>query len=180
MFVQAKGFMLLASWLTKVGKLPKFRHHAWYDNAPSHHKRAPDSLNVDDIPLRDGVGKRRRDTTWKGEVQFMVLMDPLTGSPVVDAAGNAQNKGLRTVGMERGHWDKDGKIEGRTKALSLEEMRAVLRKDPDFARCPTILEQTFADFAATSCTFSVSYLAKFWCTLAWIEQYWNDCKQVIF
>ena len=45
--------------------------------------------------------------------------------------------------------------------------------------CPTILEQTFADFACTSCTFSVSDLAKFWCTLAWIEQYWNDCKQVI-
>lgn len=177
-FTQAKGFMLLATWLTDTGKLPRFRHHVWYDNAPSHHKRASDALDVDDIPQRDGFGKRRRDTTWLGVPQSMVVLDPATGAPTLDAEGNPVNKGLRTVGFERGHWDNEGKVEGRRKPLTLEEIRDVLRKDPDFVRCPTILEQTFADFRATSCTFSISYLAKFWCTLAWIEQYWNDCKQV--
>ena len=90
------------------------------------------------------------------------------------------NKGLRTVGFERGHWDVAGKVAGKPKACTLEEMKDVLHKDPDFAHNPTILQQTFADFQRGVCEFSMSYLAKFWCTLAWIEQYWNDCKQVTF
>jgi hypothetical protein len=150
----------------------------WCDNAPSQHKRTTDALHVDDIPLRDGLGKRRCNTIWQGEPQSMVILDPATGAPMLDAEGESVNKGLRTVGFERGHWDKEGKVEGRRKAFTLQEMRDVLRKDPDFMRCPTILEQTFAGFRATSYTFSMSYLSKFWCTLAWIEQYWNDCKQV--
>ncbi len=89
----------------------------------------------------------------------------LLGLPKPHDKGIPINKGLRTVGCERGHWNAEGRVEGRRKALTLEEMRDVLRKDPDFVYCPTILEQTFADFAATSCTFLMSYLSKFWCTL---------------
>jgi hypothetical protein len=150
-----------------------------YDNAPSHHKRSPDSLNVDAIPQNDGKGKLRRNTTWNGEVQTMVLLDSAC-QPQLDVEGHPINKGLRTVGFERGHWDAAGRVPAQPKALSLEEMRNVLRKDPDFAKNPTILQQTFADFESQYCKFSMSYLAKFWCTLAWIEQYWNDCKQVAF
>ena len=116
--------------------------------------------------MRDGFGQHRcRDTTWQGEPQSMVLLDPATGEPKLDDEGNPINKGLRTVGFERGHWNAEGRVEGRRKALTLEEMRVVLRKDPDFLYCQRILEQTFADFAATSCTFLMSYLSKFWCTL---------------
>ena len=87
--------------------------------------------------------------------------------------------GLRTAGFERGHWDKDGKITGKAKSLTLAEMRDVLRRDPDFASCPSILESAFKDFPVMfGGGFSMSYLAKFWCTLAWIEQYWNDVKEV--
>ncbi len=102
----------------------------------------------------------------------------LSCQPQLDVDGHPMNKGLRTVGFERGHWDKDGKVAAQPKALLLEEMRNVLRKDPDFAKNPTILQQIFADFESQYCKFSMSYLTKFWCTLAWIEQYWNDCKQV--
>ena len=64
------------------------------------------------------------------------------GQLKVDAkTGFPMNKGLRTVGFERGHWDAAGKIADLPKALSLKEMRDVLRKDPDFAYNPTILEQ---------------------------------------
>ena len=70
---------------------------------------------------------------------------------------------------------------GRVKALTLDEMRDVLRQDPDFAVCQTILERTFETFplemqelpwlrGCPPLDFSVSYLAKFWCSLAWIEQ----------
>lgn len=162
--------MRLAEWLTKIGKIPKFRHHPYYDNAPSHHKRAPNALNVDAIAKNNGHGKARiRDTTWDDQVQSMI---------VLDEAGNVTNKGLQTIGFERGHWDKDGKVLGKLKSLTLEEMRDVLRGDPDFAYCPTILEEAVADFVCEFCGgFSMSYLAKFWCSLAWIEQYWNDVKE---
>ena len=51
----------------------------------------------------------------------------------------------------------------------------------DFAVCQTILERTFETFplemqelpwlrGCPPLDFSVSYLAKFWCSLAWIEQ----------
>jgi hypothetical protein len=171
---QAIGFMKLVNWLTKEGKLPKFRHHVFYDNAPSHHKRAENSLNIDDIAKSDGKGKhRRRDTVWRGAPQSMTVIGP-DGTPL--------NKGCLTIGLERGHWDELGRrTDSATvkpgKALALDEMRDILRKDPDFASCPTILQDTFSSFDG-ECLFSMSYLAKFWCSLAWIEQYWNDCKQV--
>ena len=178
---QAKGFAKLVEWRTKkgiddpslipIGKaLPEFRHHSTYDNAPSHHKRDPHALNIHSIAKGDGHGKYRiRDTTWKGEAQSLVI--PVEG-------GEPMNKGLQTIGFERGHWDKDGKITGKAKSLTLAEMRDVLRRDPDFASCPTILESAFKDFPVVfSGGFSMSYLAKFWCTLAWIEQYWNDVKE---
>ncbi len=86
--------MRLAEWLTKIGKIPKFRHHGYYDNAPSHHKRDPQSLNVDAIAKTNGHGKVRiRDTTWQGNPQSM---------SVTTAQGEV-NKGLQTVGFERGH-----------------------------------------------------------------------------
>jgi hypothetical protein len=161
--------MKLVEWKTKTGKIPKFRHHVWYDNAPSHWKRAADSLNVDNIAKGDGYGKACiQDTKWQGVVQRMVT---------VDAEGREINKGLQTVGFERGHWNKDGRVGGQGKVLTLEEMRTILRKDPDFQYCPTILENSFTGFRPVFCGgFSMSYLAKFWCTLAWIEQYWNDVK----
>ena len=118
---------------------------------------------------------------WQGVPQSMVLLNPETGAPILDADGNTINKGLQTVGVERGHWDKDGMVQGREKALTLDEMRDVLRQDPDFAVCLTILERTFETFpleiqelpwlsGCPALEFSVSYLAKFWCSLAWIEQ----------
>jgi hypothetical protein len=43
--------------------------------------------------------------------------------------------------------------------------------------CPTLLEECFAEFQSEHCGgFSMSYLTKLWCTLTWIEQYWNDTK----
>ena len=176
--------MLLSAWQTKKGKIPRFRHHGFYNNAPSHWKKPPGALNVDSIAKGDGHGKgkaRVEDTVWQGVPQSMVLLNPETGAPVLDDDGNAINKGLLTVGAERGHWDKDGMVQGRVKALTLDEMRDVLRQDPDFAVCQTILERTFETFplemqelpwlrGCPPLDFSVSYLAKFWCSLAWIEQ----------
>ncbi len=50
----------------------------------------------------------------------MVVLDPATGAPTLDAEGNPVNK--------RGNWDKEGKVERRRKpSLALEEMRDVLR-----------------------------------------------------
>ena len=77
-----------------------------------------------------------------------------------------------TIGAERGNWDKDGMVQGREKALTLDEMRDILRKEPDFAICQTILERTFETFplemqelpwlsVCTALEFSISYLAKF-------------------
>ena len=113
-----------------------------------------------------------RGTVWQGVPQSMVLLNPETGAPVLDADGNLINKGLQTVGAERGHGDKDGMEQGREKALTFDEMRDILRKDPDFAICQTILERTFETFpleiqelpwlsGCTALEFSVSYLAKF-------------------
>ena len=175
--------MLLLAWQTKKGKLPRFRHHTWYDNAPSHWKRPGGALNVDAIAKGDGHGKgkpRVEDTVWLGVPQSMVVLDA-AGRPVLDEDGLPVNKGLQTVGAERGHWDKEGKVGGQGKALTLEEMRDVLRKDPDFAYCPTILERTFESFpeemrglpwlqGVPPLEYSMDYLAKFWCSLAWIEQ----------
>jgi len=103
---QAKGFAKLVEWRTKkgiddpslipIGKaLPKFRHHSTYDNAPSHHKRDPHALNINSIAKGDGHGKYRiHDTTWKGEVQSLVILVE-GGEPI--------NKGRQTIGFERGH-----------------------------------------------------------------------------
>jgi len=99
----------------------------------------------------------------------------------LDSDGNTIDKGLQTVGAERDRWDKDRVVTGQDKALTLDEMRDILRKDPDFAVCLTILERTFETFPlemqelpwlrdCPALEFSVSYLAKFWCSLAWIEQ----------
>ena len=41
------GFMRLAEYMTKAKLIPAFIHFIWYDNAPSHWKRAADSLHVD-------------------------------------------------------------------------------------------------------------------------------------
>ncbi len=176
--------MLLVAWQTKKGKIPRFRHHGFYDNAPSHWKKPPGALNVDSIAKGDGHGKgkpRFEDTVWQGVPQSMVLLSVETGEPILDADGHTISKGLQTVGAERGHWDKDGMVNGRVKVLTLDEMRDVLRRDPDFAICPTILERTFETFPlemqdlpwlrdCPALEFSASYLAKFWCSLAWIEQ----------
>jgi hypothetical protein len=51
------------------------------------------------LPLRDGFGKRRRDTAWKGEVQFMVLVDPLNGASVLDADGKPVQPDAETIGQ---------------------------------------------------------------------------------
>jgi hypothetical protein len=147
---------------------------------------------VDTIALGDdGAGPARRDTVFPvghaqaGEVQRMVLAD-------------GTNKGLRRVGFERGYWDEEGKVVAggfsplhddgspwpSNKALLLDDVRTRLRQDADFERPPTLLEDTmgaYNDARATSgraCHFHMAYLPKFWCSLAWIEQYWNDCKRV--
>jgi len=94
------------------------------------------------------------------------------------------NKGLQSVGHERGYWDASGKVEGASKALTLEEMKTKLKGDPDFKYCPTILEDTVKHYNDTRksegrhCEFEVALLSKFWCTLAFVEQYWNDVKRV--
>jgi len=132
--------MLLSAWQTKKGKIPRFRHHGFYDNAPSHWKKPPGALNVDSIAKGDGHGKgkaRVEDTVWQGVPQSMVLLSVETGEPILDADGHTISKGLQTVGAERGHWDKDGMVNGRVKVLTLDEMRDVLRRDPDFAICLT-------------------------------------------
>jgi hypothetical protein len=67
-FAQAKAFMLLLAWQTKKRKIPRFRHHAFYDNAPSHWKKPPGALNVDAINKGDGGQKKDKvrveDTVW--------------------------------------------------------------------------------------------------------------------
>jgi hypothetical protein len=67
--------------------------------------------------------------------------------------------------------------------LLLDAMHDKLREDPDFKRCPTILEDNLKAYnerpvASRVCRFEMTYLPKFWCSLAWIEQYWNDCKRM--
>jgi len=95
---------------------------------------------------------------------------------------DGRNKGLQAVGFERGHWVKDGRKVGETKAQVLEQMRDVLREDPDFKVCLALLQGEFADedvaFAEGRCCFEMDYLSKFWCSLAFVEQYWNVAKQV--
>ncbi len=177
--------MLILAWKTKKGKTPRFRHHGFYDNAPSHWKKPPGALNVYAINKGDGSRKKDKvrveDTVWQGVPQSMVLLNPETGAPILDADGDLIDKGLQTVGAERGHWDKDGMVQGREKALTLDEMRDILRKDPDLEVCLTILERTFETFPSEmqqlpwlrdvpALEFSFSYLAKFWCSVAWIEQ----------
>lgn len=66
-------------------------------------------------------------------------------------------------------------------ALTLEMMRARLRQDVDFKRVPTLLEEKVAEMNARpdrACFFESHYLPKFWCLLAWIEQYWTDSKRL--
>ena len=48
--------MLILAWKTKKGKIPRFRHHGFYDNAPSHWKKPPGALNVYAINKGDGHG----------------------------------------------------------------------------------------------------------------------------
>ena len=65
---QARGFKLLAAWLTKKDKLPGFVHAGSYDNAPSHHKRGADALHVDGSPRATGTRAPRGGTprgTWR-------------------------------------------------------------------------------------------------------------------
>ena len=78
---------------------------------------------------------------------------------------------------------EDGKPVVGGKMLLLDAMHDKLREDPDFKRCPTILEDNLKAYnerpvASRVCRFEMTYLPKFWCSLAWIEQYWNDCKRV--
>ena len=177
---QLKGTMRLIEEKTVHGDMPPFKHVFNYDNAPSHKKRSGDGLHLPNIKQKDGYkGPAKRSTTFpadagdfkKGDVQSMTTTD-------------GENKGLLTVGFERGYWDKDGKVAGGTKKLSLEDMSQQLSKDPDFKYCPTIIEDTVKDFndrrvaEGRTCEFEVAVLSKFWCTLAFIEQYWNDVKQV--
>jgi len=185
---QNVGFMKLADWFTKEKKMPAFIHFIWYDNAPSHWKRAEDALHVHSLPKKDGyTGPSRRPTVFPpgharaGQVQRLVLDDGVT------------NKGLQAVGFERGYWHADGKPftdvywpkndDGApvpaNKALNLDHMCARLELDADFKSCPTILQETMAAFEPTSASsFEMDYLSKFWCILAPVEQYWNDCKRV--
>ena len=169
---QLEGTMKLIEWLTKTGKLPKFLHFIWYDNAPSHWKRRANALNVNTIPKADGyVGPPPSDTVLPDKVTVQRM--------IVEHSG--QNKGLQRVGYERNYWGEDGKLPGASKALTLAQMRDILRKDDDFAYCMTILQEKIAEFQARDervCDFEMGYLSKFWCILAWIEQYWNDCKRV--
>ena len=83
--------MLLLAWQTKKGRIPRFRHHGFYDSAPSHWKKSPGALNVDSIAKGDGHGKgkpRVEKTAWQGVSQSMVLLNSETGAPVLDADGN--------------------------------------------------------------------------------------------
>ena len=61
-----------------------------FDNAPSHYKKADDSLHPDRMNISDG-GKqpRMRDTLWNGQVQQMTLED-------------GRQKGMKQVLIERG------------------------------------------------------------------------------
>ena len=81
------------------------------------------------------------------------------------------NKGLQTIGFERGHWDENGGalFEITTKA----QMEQVLSADDNFSHLKSILEYLFDR------TDGVHYLlnSNFWCNLQWVEQYWNDTKR---
>ena len=167
--------MKLIQYMTKKSLIPKFRHFFVYDNAPSHMKRADDAPFLKHICKSDGHGTvARRSTMWDGEVQSLVNNEN-------------ENKGVQTIGYERGHWGADGKrppsADGTrpadTKPLTLEAMREILARDPDFAYCPSILEDTVKEFNTNSTVeFDVFYLAKFWCPLAFIEQFWCDVKRL--
>jgi len=62
--------------------------------------------------------------------------------------------------------------------------RRFVEKWPDpLQPTPEILQDTFAAFnlrpeADRVCHFEMDYLSKFWCTLAFVEQYWNDAKRL--
>lgn len=189
---QAIGKMRLTDWLTKTGVLPGFVHEDMYDNAPSHHKRKDNALNIDAIKQKDGyVGAARRATMYPvghakaGLEQLLVLPDPAGG-------GGFINKGVMRLGFERGYWREDGRLAEGGKVITLDVMRDRLRKDDDFAYCPTIVEDAYGSFepslapaeegagggaglgaggkdggAPRVCYFAMTYLPKFWCSLAW-------------
>ena len=172
---QVTGFMKLIEYMTDYELIPKFKHVPVYDNAPSHMKRAEGAPFLNHIKKKDGAGTAlRRSTTWQGQEQRLVTPEN-------------KNKGVQRIGAERGHWDADGKRPASSdgsrpadkKSLNLDVMRSILALDDDFSYCPTILEDTVRQFNKTSkAEFDVFYLAKFWCVLAFIEQFWCDVKRV--
>ena len=52
-------------------------------------------------------------------------------------------------------------------------MRAILGRDPDFANVKCIIEEFYDGQEG----FEWLLNAKFWCNLAWVENYWNDAKR---
>ena len=88
-------------------KYPEHQGLFIFDNAPSHRKKPPDSLNAEKMNISDG-GKQphMRDTVWRGRLQRMVME-------------NGQQKGMKRVLEERG-------VE--TAGMNAEKMREELNK----------------------------------------------------
>lgn len=122
-----------------------------FDNAPSHVKKAPNSLNPDHMNVKDG-GKQptMKDTRWNDSVQHMTLPD---GTP----------KGMRTVLEERGI---------NTKGMTADKLREELKKFDDFRFSPTILEEVVA-----ARNHVCLYLPRFHCELNPIERCWCHSKK---
>jgi len=106
----------------------RFRHLVQYDNAPSHKKAPPGAPVLSNMAKSDGCGKvRLRDTTFEEAVFQMSLPSP---NGVED---DFVNKGLRTIGSERGYWNVAGQ-DANGQKLSKADMIQILAKDLDFSQ----------------------------------------------
>ena len=165
---QAKTFIALAGYM-----YPMFEHIAVYDHAPSHKKVDESRPVLGKITKADGGGSvKYKDTEFPAGTPFEMALDPPSGR-------SFYNKGMTTIGNERGHWDETGRLwngtmdEGTGKVLTNPQMIEILAQDDDFKHTPSILEELFAEQPA----FYFILNAKFWCSLQWVEQYWNDTKR---
>ena len=122
-----------------------------FDNAPSHRKKPDNSLNPDQMNVKDGGRQpRMRDTVWNGGIQTMTLPD-------------GKQKGMKRVLEER-----DVDVSGFNAA----RMREELKKFLDFSCQLSILEEL-----VTGRGHMCLFLPRFHCELNPIERCWCHAKK---
>lgn len=169
-----------------VKNFPESDHVLIFNNAPTHLKRADDSLSACNMPK--GIkhwGVEKLITTPDGKMtKEKVPMEdgyfadghpqPFYFPPGHEHVGKF--KGMAHILKERGFHDA-GKLKAQCKGFKCPEgvtdccCRLILFNQPDFMNVPTLLE--------THCQkrgFQVIILPKFHCELSFIEQCWGYAK----